>query len=90
MNEVNNYCNTHVLRGLGLFPNPSQAKVNVINLQGLPLGKFELFDLYGRMIYKAEEQESNIEIDLSCFESGTYTISFLGTGIKIFNKIIKL
>ncbi len=73
-----------------VFPNPSQAKVNVINLQGLPLGKFEIFDLYGRMIYKAEEQESNIEIDLSCFESGTYTISFLGTGIKIFNKIIKL
>jgi hypothetical protein len=54
------------------------------------IGPLYADDLHGRMIYKAEEQESNIEIDLSCFESGTYTISFLGTGIKIFNKIIKL
>jgi hypothetical protein len=73
-----------------IFPNPSNDKVNVINLHGSPLGKFELFDLYGRKIYIANVQESNIEIDLSQFESGTYTISFLNGGLNLFEKIIKL
>jgi subtilisin family serine protease len=73
-----------------IFPNPSREKVNLINLHGLPLGKFEIFDLSGRMIYLANAQESNIEIDLSQFESGTYTISFLNAGLRSFEKIIKL
>ncbi|MEA3452601.1 MAG: BspA family leucine-rich repeat surface protein, partial [Bacteroidota bacterium] len=76
--------------GISIYPNPTSGKLTIKNEQ-LIINNLEITDITGKTIFNSQFStlNSQLEIDLSSFESGIYLIS-IQTDKEIFTtKIIK-
>ncbi len=75
-----------------IFPNPSAGKYN-INLNNLSNSdekiKLSIINNLGEVIYSVDHLSTNIEIDLTSFASGIYTVHIQKGSQHLYNKIIK-
>ncbi|MDD2525943.1 MAG: T9SS type A sorting domain-containing protein, partial [Bacteroidales bacterium] len=68
---------------VGIYPNPVSDHLRISNL--VPGTSITLVDSYGRIIYSAEANEEEMQIDLRANDAGLY---YLKAGEKSY-KIIK-
>lgn len=70
-----------------VYPNPAN---DMINIELKDIGKIEIIDLEGNVIYKKDILKAGVnEIDISQFSSGTYIIKYYSNQEVYFNKFIK-
>lgn len=70
-----------------IYPNPAN---DMINIELKNIGKIEIIDLEGNIIYKKDILKAGvIEIDISQFSSGIYIIKYYSNQEVYFNKFIK-
>ena len=64
-----------------LFPNPANSKLYITGLTG-EKNTIEVYDCYGRLVYKKPNAEETSEIDISFLANGLYSFRVLNsTGI---------
>ncbi len=61
---------------VNLYPNPTNGTVNIKNNLDAPIVSVEVYSSLGKLMkqYKFETYKDHIQLDLSTFESGLYTI----------------
>ena len=66
-----------------VFPNPTTYLVNV-DLSQLPQGEYQLYlmNLSGKVVYSQRAIESNTQIDMSTFATGTYVLQVQTKGTQ--------
>jgi hypothetical protein len=74
-------------QNLKVYPNPVKDKL-LIESSGLNIKKTEVYNLYGKLIFKSDTLENN-SLDLSQLERGIYFLRIETTNAKITKKIIK-
>ena len=60
-----------------LYPNPAQSFITIKTAGNKPLGKVNIFDIYGKKIYENEYQETGTSIDVRQLPTGTYLLKSL-------------
>ena len=69
-----------------IFPNPTTGKINV---QCNRASTIEIFDIYGRCLYKKPVSDLENLIDISTFSQGTYYIRIFNKDDNLVSKIIR-
>lgn len=73
-----------------LYPNPTKNVVNITNNENIEIEKIAVFDVNGKLIdNKIYAKESNIQLDVSTYATGTYLLHIYtadGTAVK---KVVK-
>ncbi|MFK7785088.1 MAG: fibronectin type III domain-containing protein [Crocinitomicaceae bacterium] len=75
------------IHNVSIYPNPTYDMLHINNCMGMSL---ELVDNIGRIVHEQTCSENDVEIDLSHFAAGTYTLFFSVDQINIISKVIKL
>ena len=71
-----------------LFPNPAQSIITIRNPNST-IKSIELYDLEGRILRKEEVNKTDLDIELSNYQSGTYIIKIKTNNGTVFRKFIK-
>ena len=71
-----------------IYPNPTNAMLNIDILEGI-YDEIVIFSTSGKMLYKVENNSSNLSIDVSQYASGMYFIKFVSNGIAVTKRFIK-
>lgn len=73
-----------------IYPNPSKGIFN-LSLQNIQPDAIEVYDINGRLIYKASNIETNIDmkIDLTDVSTGIYFVKVEADGKNIVKRIVK-
>ena len=83
--ELNDFLDECVI----VYPNPTSNKINIefgqLSLENLTLN---IFDLKGQLVYKTEEIESSMIIDVSNFTKGLYKLEIFNQNHHINKKIL--
>lgn len=66
-----------------LFPNPATEKFTI---RSLPVGKITVFDALGKIVFQAENENHEMQLDVTNWEIGTYTIDVNGSQVEKFVK----
>lgn len=86
--ELPNAIEEHGLENVKVFPNPSKGSVNVC-AESQPVLELQVFDMFGRLLINKNVGENEFTVDLSSYNSGTYTLRLVTSeGVKI-SKIVK-
>jgi hypothetical protein len=72
-----------------LFPNPSSQVIN-LEIQSIEFRevKIDLFDIYGRIIYKSKIDEPNTTLNVSSLEAGNYFLRISVDKVSDVKKIV--
>jgi hypothetical protein len=71
-----------------IYPNPTNAMLNIDILEGT-YDEIVVFSTSGKLLYKVENNSSNLRIDVSQYASGMYFIKFVSNGIAVTKRFIK-
>ncbi|HBN02948.1 MAG TPA: hypothetical protein DD396_02790 [Bacteroidetes bacterium] len=76
------------LKSIFLYPNPANGIFRIENV--ISVKKIDVLDANGQLIYSRNvDQESSIEVDLSDYSSGSYSVKLTGSDFSIVRKIVK-
>lgn len=74
-------------QGILVYPNPAEISIN-IDFTNKVASKIIVNDLLGREVYNSENQNPNIQINVSNWSSGLYVVRFFGDTFNISQKIL--
>jgi len=78
----------HSLEDVKVFPNPSNGNVFVY-AESEPVQELQVFDMFGKMLFRENVGEKEFSVDLSAYNSGIYMLRLVSAnGVKT-NKIVK-
>ncbi|MDG1334007.1 MAG: T9SS type A sorting domain-containing protein [Crocinitomicaceae bacterium] len=74
---------TDTSKEMELFPNPA---VDNLNIRSLPTGTITILDALGKIIMQTENSENEIQLDVSKWEMGVYSVQVNGEEVQKFVK----
>ncbi len=77
--------NAEVLGHVRLYPNPAAEYVNITHLEGADV---EIINLTGRRVYAENNVSGNLEVSLSSFTPGVYTVRLTKDGQSAYRKLV--
>lgn len=73
--------------GFTIYPNPAGGKVNI---SGHNISDIKIWNVLGEQLYTdRSKNQTNAEIDVSCFQSGIYFLEALVDGNRTVKKLVK-
>jgi len=78
----------HNGKNIKIYPNPTSGIVNV-NAESLLVSEVQVFDMFGKMLFRKSVGEKEFSLDLSDYHAGTYMLRVVsGDGVETI-KVVK-
>ena len=72
-----------------LYPNPCDSHINIVFSNDNEIKHIQLFDIFGKMIYKENVNQNSLQINMSSYNQGIYFIKIVSNKSEYEHKIIK-
>ena len=73
---------------IAIFPNPAQSQITILS-EGNMMQSISITNVLGEVVYTSDNKTDVLQIDISCFASGTYFVKIDLTDKTIVQKMIK-
>ena len=72
-----------ITKDMELFPNPA---VESLTIRSLPKGTLTILDALGKMVLQTENSDDEMQLDVSKWEMGVYSVRINGNEVQQFVK----
>lgn len=86
--ELPNVIGEYSAKNVKVFPNPSNGIVHVCAGQQ-PVLELQVFDMFGRLLFRKSVNENDFSVDLSDYNAGTYILRLITNDSVETSKIVK-